>query len=372
MRAASAPRFDCTARVTRGTQHPQRVPAVRMPVVTIRPVKAEEVEHCIRLGVDAFESIPASDLVREQLLGGVTPNGKDWRYRRGDAFRAEFARAPEEGCNLVAEVDEQVVGFVQAESNHTTGEGLIHYLAVEASYQGLGLGRQLLDAGTKWLREQGMVVAKIDTLESNDAGLYLYPEFGFTEVNREVHLAMRLDADAPTPGTTAGGSTEARQHSAAAERRKETGEELVASWDRQITATQLLVLLDQTGWASGRSRAGVSRMLSATQLKLGLWRIADDKLVGFLRVLTDGVYRALIDDVVVDESLRGTGWGTTLLEVACARLAEVEEVKLGCAEATTPFYERLGFRGWESPGTMTLDRPADFRNNNPHFSLHRL
>ena len=342
-------------------------------MVTIRPVKPEEVEHCIRLGVVAFETIPASDLTRELLLGGFTPNGKGWRYRRGEAFRAEFARGPEEGCNLVAVVGGRVVGFVQAEVNHVTGEGHIHYLAVEAGHQGLGVGRSLLKAGTVWLKEQGMAVAKIDALESNATGLYLYPAFGFTEVNREVHLAMRLDGG-PTPGTTVPDNAVplAQQSTSAAARRVETGEELVASWDRQITATQLLVLLEQTDWASGRSRSGLSRMLSASQLKLGLWRPSDNTLVGFLRVLTDGVYRALIDDVVVDESLRGTGWGTKLLELACARLADVEEVQLGCAEATAPFYERLGYRGWESPGTMVLERPADFRSSSPHFASPRL
>ena len=340
-------------------------------MVTIRPVKPDEVEHCIRLGVDAFETIPASDLTRERLLGGILPNGKGWRYRRGEAFRAEFARSPQEGCNLVAVIDDCVVGFVQAEANHVTGEGHIHYLAVEVGHQGLGLGRSLLEAGVKWLKDQGLIVAKIDSLESNAAGLYLYPEFGFTEVNREVHLAMRLDGG-PTPGTTVNDTAGLVQLAGAAERRAETDEHLVASWDRQITATQLLVLLEQTGWASGRSRTGISRMLSATQLKLGLWRPSDGKLVGFLRVLTDGVYRALIDDVVIDESLRGTGWGTKLLELACARLSEVEEVMLGCAEATAPFYERLGFRGWETPGTMVLEKPADFRTTSAHFAPARL
>ena len=343
-------------------------------MVTIRPVKPEEVEHCIHLGIVAFETIPASDLTRETLLGGFKPNGKGWRYRRGEAFRAEFARGPKEGCNLVAVVEGRVVGFVQAEANYTTGEGHIHYLAVEAGHQGRGIGRSLLTAGTEWLKEQGMVIAKIDTLESNSTGLYLYPEFGFTEVNREVHLAMRLDGG-PTLGTTVSDSEIllAQQSTAAAVRRVETGEELVASWDRQITAKQLLPLLEQTGWANGRSRSGVSRMLSASPLKLGLWRPSDNALVGFLRVLTDGVYRALIDDVVIDESLRGTGWGTKLLELACARLSDVEEVQLACETATAPFYERLSFRGLESPWvTMSLDRPADFRNSSQHFASSRL
>ena len=61
-------------------------------MVTIRPVRPDEVEHCVALGVAAFEAIPASDLARERLLGGLAPNGRDWRYRRGQSFLAEFAR----------------------------------------------------------------------------------------------------------------------------------------------------------------------------------------------------------------------------------------------------------------------------------------
>ena len=61
-------------------------------MVTIRPVRPDEVEYCIGLGVAAFEAIPASDLARERLLGGLAPNGRDWRYRRGQSFLAEFAR----------------------------------------------------------------------------------------------------------------------------------------------------------------------------------------------------------------------------------------------------------------------------------------
>ena len=65
-----------------------------MATATIRPVAgAEEEAHCIELGVRAFETIPASDLSRERLFGGLVPlPGKDWRYRRAEAFRTEFAR----------------------------------------------------------------------------------------------------------------------------------------------------------------------------------------------------------------------------------------------------------------------------------------
>jgi predicted GNAT family N-acyltransferase len=82
-------------------------------------------------------------------------------------------------------------------------------------------------------------------------------------------------------------------------------------------------------------------MLAATPLHVGAWR--GEELVGYARALTDGVYRALIDDVVVDAPLRGTGVGAALVRHLLERLEAVEEVFLGCSEEVVPFYLGLGF-----------------------------
>ena len=113
------------------------------------------------------------------------------------------------------------------------------------------------------------------------------------------------------------------------------------SFDRQIEPEQLQGLLRQTSWANQRSIEGIQKMLKGTPLTLGAWE--DDRLVGFVRVMTDGIYRALIDDVVVEESKRGTGIGSELMRRAIERLAEVEEVFLRCGEHVVPFYERHRF-----------------------------
>ena len=113
------------------------------------------------------------------------------------------------------------------------------------------------------------------------------------------------------------------------------------SFDRQIEPEQLQDLLRQTGWADRRSIEGIQKMLERTPLTLGAWE--SDRLVGFVRVISDGVYRALIDDVVVEESKRGTGIGSELMRRVVDRLAEVEEVFLRCGEHVVPFYERHCF-----------------------------
>ena len=113
------------------------------------------------------------------------------------------------------------------------------------------------------------------------------------------------------------------------------------SFDRKIEPEQLQDLLRQTGWANGRSIEGIQQMLNGTPLILGAWE--GDHLVGFARVITDGIYRALIDDVVVEESKRGTGIGSELMRRLIERLAGVEAVFLHCGEQVVPFYERHRF-----------------------------
>ena len=113
------------------------------------------------------------------------------------------------------------------------------------------------------------------------------------------------------------------------------------SFDRQIESEQLQHLLRQTSWANQRSLEGIQKMLKGTPLTLGAWD--GDRLVGFVRVITDGVYRALIDDVVVEESKRGAGIGSELMRRVVERLAEVEEVFLRCGKHVVPFYERHRF-----------------------------
>ena len=83
-------------------------------------------------------------------------------------------------------------------------------------------------------------------------------------------------------------------------------------------------------------------MLEATPIALAAWE--NGRLIGFVRAITDGLYRALIDDVVVDESQRGNGIGSELMQRLLARLESVEEIFLRCGPNVVPFYERHGFQ----------------------------
>ncbi len=82
-------------------------------------------------------------------------------------------------------------------------------------------------------------------------------------------------------------------------------------------------------------------MLDADTFHVSAW--ADAQLVGFLRVLSDGRFRAFIEDVIVDAEYRGQGVGDALMRRALEALAPVQEVVLGCTEDNVGYYERFGF-----------------------------
>jgi predicted GNAT family N-acyltransferase len=105
-------------------------------------------------------------------------------------------------------------------------------------------------------------------------------------------------------------------------------------------------LLTQTDWAANRSPADLQTVLAGS-VCIGAWE--DDQLVGFARAITDGVYRALLEDVVVDESLRGQGIGRALVEKLLEHLAPVQQILLVCGDHLVPFYAQFGFEPMALP-----------------------
>lgn len=126
--------------------------------------------------------------------------------------------------------------------------------------------------------------------------------------------------------------------------------EVTWSMDRPIAPEQLQALMRQTTWARDRSLSDLEALLAGPSVVLGGWR--GERLVAFARVLSDGLYRALIDDVVVDEKERGQGLGDELVRRILEHQSGVDVVFLRCLEELVPFYTRHGFRRATS---VTLD-----------------
>ena len=131
-------------------------------------------------------------------------------------------------------------------------------------------------------------------------------------------------------------------------------EQFTFSFTEPINPEMLQLLFQQTTWASKRSPLDIQQMLDNSQLTLGVWQ--DDELIGFARVITDHIYRAWIEDVVVAESYRQRGIRAQMIAKLLKRLEHIEDVTLSCDSQLVPFYEKQGFKN-KQVTSMHILRP---------------
>jgi len=114
-------------------------------------------------------------------------------------------------------------------------------------------------------------------------------------------------------------------------------------------------LLHGTYWAAQRPREVIEKSIARSLCVCAYYRGA---LVGFARIVTDGLTIAWICDVVIDEAHRGTGLGKALVEavVTHPEISDVRQI-LATRDAHT-LYEKYGF---ERSGDVFLAKNF-FRN----------
>jgi ribosomal protein S18 acetylase RimI-like enzyme len=115
---------------------------------------------------------------------------------------------------------------------------------------------------------------------------------------------------------------------------------------------QVQRLLDQHSfWAAGRSTGQLRRMLAGSQAVVSAWD--GHRLVGFGRASSDGVFRAVLWDVVVAGDHQGQGLGRRLVAMLLEHpaLAGVERVYLMTTNGAG-FYRQLGFEAISSQQLM--------------------
>ena len=108
---------------------------------------------------------------------------------------------------------------------------------------------------------------------------------------------------------------------------------------------QLHALYQQEWWTTGRSLEDVRKMLVHSDCVFGLCEPGSERLIGFARVLSDRVYKALIFDVIVAAEVRGRGVGQALMRAVLGHpdLRTVRHFELYCVPDMEPFYRQFGF-----------------------------
>jgi GNAT superfamily N-acetyltransferase len=112
-------------------------------------------------------------------------------------------------------------------------------------------------------------------------------------------------------------------------------------------------------WASDRSRADMERSFAGSRV-YGVYGV-EGRQVGLARAVTDGVTFCWIADVFVDDTVRGRGIGTWMVQAAVAQLQQngVQRFLLGTRDAHG-VYAKVGFTAPRVPQVfMELDeRPT--------------
>lgn len=109
---------------------------------------------------------------------------------------------------------------------------------------------------------------------------------------------------------------------------------------------QLHALYQDEWWTRGRSLEDTKQCVLGSQVCIGITTENDD-LIGFVRVLTDFTFKALIFDVIVTQSERGRGLGNKLLSLVKnhERLKPVRHLELYCLPEMFTFYKKHSFSG---------------------------
>ena len=121
----------------------------------------------------------------------------------------------------------------------------------------------------------------------------------------------------------------------------------------EVDFVQLQDLFGKTAfWARSRDIEDLQIAVANSNPVVTVWD--SDRLIGFARATSDGIYRAAIWDVIVDPGYQGMGLGRKLVQTVLSHplICKVERVYLTTTHQQS-FYERIGFERNETT-TMVL------------------
>lgn len=155
----------------------------------IRKYKQSDLQTLRQITAICFEKVSIDKNIEDRFgrIGDMA-----WEERKTSHIDDDAAANPD-GL-FVAEVEGEIAGYITTRLNRSTRIGGIPNLAVLPQFQRRGIGRQLIEKALAYLRAEGMLYARIETLEQNPIGTSFYPSMGFTEVARQIHYIQPLSA----------------------------------------------------------------------------------------------------------------------------------------------------------------------------------
>jgi GNAT superfamily N-acetyltransferase len=111
--------------------------------------------------------------------------------------------------------------------------------------------------------------------------------------------------------------------------------------ERPIPPRSVRALYEHVGWSRPANEEQLREVLEAGPA-IGAWD--GERLVGFVRALSDGHLAAYVEDVMVHQDYRRGGVGDRIMSRLLTEIKQSANVSLFCERPVTRFYERNGFR----------------------------
>jgi len=117
---------------------------------------------------------------------------------------------------------------------------------------------------------------------------------------------------------------------------------------------EFYLLYETTGWNTKGTYSSdeLYKAISNSWYLISVYN--NEKLIGFGRIISDGVYQTFIVDMIVHPEFQNKGIGSKVLNLLIekCKLSGIKWVQLSCAKGKKDFYKKLGFqeRPIDGPG----------------------
>ena len=103
------------------------------------------------------------------------------------------------------------------------------------------------------------------------------------------------------------------------------------------------LLENNTFWAKNRTIKDLKKCLANSEVIVSLW--VGNEIVGFGRALTDGIYRGVLWDIVIDQNHQGKGFGKLIVNslLSSKKIKNTKKVYLMTTNKKL-FYYKLDFK----------------------------
>lgn len=128
--------------------------------------------------------------------------------------------------------------------------------------------------------------------------------------------------------------------------RKDIPGSIAIKANASVSPQQLQDLFIAVGW-SNRPATKVQQCLGGSFCHTSLWHLyqGQEQLIGFARAISDGVFHALLLDVLIHPQFQNRGLGKKLVQTIIKQLqqSDIGEISLFTSPHVMDFYHRLGF-----------------------------